>query len=115
VLEVIAENGTLSMYKAQATDLLDAIQCFEFAFHLHLMKMVVGITTDLSQALQRKDQYIVNAMNLFKFFKRRSQKMRDEGWESLLGEVPLFCDKHHIIVPNMLSLICYSREITPQC
>jgi len=43
-------------------------------------------------------------MNLVKFSKHRLQKMRDEGWESLLGEVFLFCDKHHIIVPNMLDL-----------
>ena len=56
VLEVIAKNGTLSIHKAQATDLLDAMQCFDFAFRLHLMKMVLEITNDLSQALQRKDQ-----------------------------------------------------------
>ena len=91
-------------YIAQATNLLNAIQCFEFTFHLYLMKMVWGITNNLSQALLRKDQDIVNAMNLVKFSKHRLQKMRDEGWESLLGEVFLFCDKHHIIVPNMLDL-----------
>jgi len=84
--------------------LLDVIQCFEFAFHLHLTKMVLGITNDLSQALQRKDQDIVNAMNLFKFSKHRLQKMRVKGWQSLLREIFLFCDKHHIIIPNMLGL-----------
>jgi len=52
VHEVITENGTLSIHKAQATDLLDALQCFEFAFHLYLRKIVLRITNDLSQALQ---------------------------------------------------------------
>jgi len=104
VLEVIVENRSLSIHKTQTTDLLDAVQCFEFKFHLHLMKMALRITNDLSQALQRKDQDIMNAMNLVKFSKHHLQKMRVEGWESLLGEVFLFCDKHHIIVPNMLDL-----------
>ena len=87
VLEVIAENGTRSIHKAQATDLLDAIQCFEFTFRLHLMKMFLGITNDLSQALRRKNQDFVNTMNLVKFSKHRLQKMRYEGWESFLSEV----------------------------
>ena len=105
VHEVITENGTLSIHKAQATDLLDAIQRFEFTFHLYLMKMVLGITNDLSQALQRKDQNIVNAINLVNFSKHclqkmRDQKMRDEVWKSLLGEV-------------YVRLICYLREFTP--
>ena len=106
VLEVIAENGTLSIHKVQATNLLDAIQCFEFAFHLHLMKMALGITNDLSQVLQRIDQDIVNALNLVKLSKHRLQRMTDEGWKSLLAKISLFCNKHHIIVSNM--------EITPQ-
>lgn len=71
VLEVIAEDGALSIQKTQATDFLDAMQCFEFVFHLHLMKMILGITNDLSKALQRKDQDLVNAMDLVKFSKQR--------------------------------------------
>ena len=47
------------------------------------MKDVLGITNDLSQALQRKDQDIVNAITLVKISKERLQKMRDLGWDSL--------------------------------
>ena len=37
------------------------MQSFEFIFILHLMKNILGITHELSQALQRSDQDIVNA------------------------------------------------------
>ena len=46
----------------------------------------------------------MNAINLIKFSKHRLQKMNYEGLESFLGKVFLFCDKHHMIVPNMLDL-----------
>ncbi|KRH32516.1 hypothetical protein GLYMA_10G055700v4 [Glycine max] len=74
---------------------------FDFAFTLHLMKNVLGISNELSQALQRKDQDIINAMNLVNITKLRLQTMRDNGWESLLQEVNSFCDKHFINIPNM--------------
>jgi hypothetical protein len=65
------------------------------------MKNIFGITNDLSQALQRKDQDIVNAMTLVKVTKGQLQRMRDDGWESLLNQVSLFCAKHNIIISNM--------------
>jgi hypothetical protein len=43
---------------------LAATQTFEFAFNLHLKKSVFEITNELSQALQRKNQDILNAMKL---------------------------------------------------
>ena len=79
VLEVVENDGTLSEQRAEASDLLDAIQSFEFAFQLHLMKTVLGISNELSQALQKKDQDIVNAMSLVKVSKERLQKLRDNG------------------------------------
>ena len=65
------------------------------------MQVVLGITNDFSQALQRKDQDIVNAMVLVKISKKRLQAMRDDGWEELLNEVSLFCIKHKIDISNM--------------
>jgi hypothetical protein len=41
----------------------------EFSFNLHLVKSVLGITNELSQALQRKDQDILNAMKLIEVSK----------------------------------------------
>ena len=69
VLLVIGEDETLAKQRAQADNLLVLIPCFEFVFTLHLMKTILGITNDLSQALQRKDQDIVNAMALVKVTK----------------------------------------------
>jgi hypothetical protein len=51
---------------------------FKFAFALHLMKNILGITNELLLALQKKIEDIVNAMTLVKMFKQRLQTMRDD-------------------------------------
>ena len=56
-----------------------SILSFEFVFALYLMKNILGITNELSIALQKKNQDIVNAMDLVKMFKQRLQVMRDDG------------------------------------
>ncbi|XP_057989368.1 uncharacterized protein LOC131169188 [Hevea brasiliensis] len=81
--------------------MLDIMNRFEFVFVLHLMKKILGITHELSQVLQRKDQDIVNAMNLVKVSKCRLQVIRENGWESLLLEVLEFCGKYDITVSDM--------------
>ncbi|GMP54230.1 hypothetical protein CsSME_00019458 [Camellia sinensis var. sinensis] len=103
----------------QANILLDSIQSFEFVFNLHLMKTILAITSELSQALQRKDQDIVNAMNLVQISKVRLQKMRESGWTSLLDNIFSFCEKHEINVPQMEDMFvargrkrCNAQEIT---
>nr|XP_011470518.1 PREDICTED: uncharacterized protein LOC101295762 [Fragaria vesca subsp. vesca] len=60
-----------------------------------------GISHELSQALQRDDQDIVNAMDLVKICKRKLQNLKDNGWDSLLDQVVIFCGKENIMVPNM--------------
>lgn len=65
------------------------------------MRNILGATDELSQALQRKDQDIVNAMNLVRLCKLQLQTMRQSGWNSLVDEVTFFCVKHDIDVPNM--------------
>ncbi|CAN6697955.1 unnamed protein product [Malus baccata var. baccata] len=64
---------------SEATGLFKDIQTFDFVFHLFLMRLILGITNELSQALQKKDQDIVNAM-------------------------ALFCEEHDIVIPNMEDL-----------
>ncbi|GMP47764.1 hypothetical protein CsSME_00015351 [Camellia sinensis var. sinensis] len=91
VLEMISEDGSNSEQRAEANVLLDSIQSFEFVFTLHLIKIILAITSKLSQALQRKDQDVVNAMNL----------MRENGWTSLLDDILSFCEKHEIDVSQM--------------
>ena len=62
------------------------------------------MTSDLSQALQRKDQDIVNAMMLVKHSKRRLQTLRDNGWDGFLEEVTSFCSSYEVVAPTMEEL-----------
>ncbi|CAN6715960.1 unnamed protein product [Malus baccata var. baccata] len=73
-------------------------QCYDGASN---MRVILGLTNDLSQALQRKDQEIVNAMALVKSCKEKLYWMRNNGFDALVDEVSSFCEKHHIDVPNM--------------
>ena len=79
VLEIIVDDGMNSEQRCEASNLLDSIQSFDFVLSLHLMRNVLGVTNELSKALQRKDQDIVNAMSLVKVCKQRLQMMRDSG------------------------------------
>ncbi|CAN6554381.1 unnamed protein product [Malus baccata var. baccata] len=88
----------------EATRLFKDIQTFDFAFHLFLMRLILGITNELSQALQKKDQDIVNAMALVEVCKQRLQSLRDDDFGDLLQDVEKFCEEHDIIVPNMEDL-----------
>ena len=101
VIGAVMEDGTTSEQRAEARVLLQLLDTFEFAFCLYLMKTILGITNELSQALQRKDQDIVNAMNLVRIAKVRLQSMRDSGWLQLLNQVTTFCEKHDMECLNM--------------
>ncbi|XP_024178694.1 zinc finger MYM-type protein 1-like [Rosa chinensis] len=79
ILEVVRMDGTSYEQKLEARVLLDYMRSYEFIFCLHLMRQVLGITNDLSKALQKKDQDIVNAMNLVTVCKERLQPMRESG------------------------------------
>ncbi|KAI5333068.1 hypothetical protein L3X38_023198 [Prunus dulcis] len=74
---------------------------FQFVFHLFLMNAILGLTNDVSEALQKKDQVIVNAMVLVKSCKEKLHWMRNNGFDALVEKVSSFCDKHHIDAPNM--------------
>ena len=62
----------------------------------------MALTNDLSLALQRKYEGIINAIGLVKIFKQRIQEMRDSGWESLVIEVSSFYEKNIINVSKMM-------------
>ena len=57
VLEIIEEDG-LSDQKFEARSIMRSILSFEFVFALHLMKNILGITNELSIALQKKKKKI---------------------------------------------------------
>ncbi|XP_016652229.1 PREDICTED: uncharacterized protein LOC107881835 [Prunus mume] len=100
VLQMVIDDNTNDS-AGEANKLMRKIRTFEFVFHIFLMKAILGLTNDLSQALQRKDQEIVNAMVLVKSCKEKLHWMRNNGFDALVNEVSSFCDKHHIDVSNM--------------
>ena len=53
VLKIIEEDG-LSDHKVETQSIMRSILFFEFVFALHLMKNILGITNELSLALQKK-------------------------------------------------------------
>ncbi|XP_042044499.1 uncharacterized protein LOC121790315 [Salvia splendens] len=106
VLEYVGENGLDDSIRAEADDVLEIINSFEFVFVLHLMKQILGITHELSQVLQKKDQDIVNAMNLVKVAKSRLQIMREKDWDVLLADVSKF-------VANM-NWMCLTWKMTQE-
>ena len=53
VLEIIEEDG-LSDQKVEAQSIIKSILSFEFVFALYLIKNILGITNELSIALQKK-------------------------------------------------------------
>ncbi|CAN6719472.1 unnamed protein product [Malus baccata var. baccata] len=88
----------------ETSQLFHNIQTFDFVFHIFLMRLILGVTNELSQALQKKDQDIVNAMALVEVCKQRLQSLRDDDFGDLLDDVQKFCQEHDIVVPNMKDL-----------
>jgi len=99
ILESVDDTSSAEK-RGEAALIREKMRIFEFAFSIHLMRSILGITIELSLALQRKYQDIVNAMNLLKIVKQRFQEIRCDGWESFLTEV-FFCAQYDIEIPNM--------------
>ncbi|XP_056689223.1 uncharacterized protein [Spinacia oleracea] len=100
-LEYIDEEGIEVDHRGEARIMKKLVETFDFVFPLHLMLSLLGITNDLSLALQRKDEDIVNAMDLVHTTRQRLQVIRDEGWESMINGVSSFCEARDISVLNM--------------
>ncbi|XP_022877492.1 uncharacterized protein LOC111395637 [Olea europaea var. sylvestris] len=107
VLEMIVDVESYPNQRSWANYLLDWMQSFDFAFSLHLMRTILGISNELSKALQKKDEDIVNAINLVKVCKQQLQLIRENGWDSLLEQVRSFCQKHYIDALNMDGTFTY--------
>ncbi|KAI3715575.1 hypothetical protein L6452_22561 [Arctium lappa] len=101
VLNDIATEGSTSSQKGDARYAFTHALSFDFVIVIHVMKEIMGITDKLCQTLQQKSQDIVNALTLVSTTKSLIQKLRDEGWESLLDQVVSFCNCNCIPVPDM--------------
>ncbi|XP_047264142.1 uncharacterized protein LOC124896601 [Capsicum annuum] len=62
---------------------------------------ILVMSNELSASLQRKEQDIVNAMIFLDITKTKLQLLRDDGWNALMNEVRVCCDKHENSVPKM--------------
>jgi len=85
-----------------AQTMLTVFKSFEFVFLLHLMNEIFRYTNDLCNALQKREQDIVNAMDLLEFTKVELDVLRqDSGWQEFLTKVTSFCEKHNVKVVDM--------------
>lgn len=100
-LEVICENATDLDLKGISCGLLKNIETFKFALILHLMKDILEITNDLSEALQQKIHNIIDVVTMVQVMKLQLQSLKEEKWETFLEDVKKFCITNFIEVPNM--------------
>ncbi|GAV78822.1 LOW QUALITY PROTEIN: hypothetical protein CFOL_v3_22287, partial [Cephalotus follicularis] len=82
VLDNISADRSNFTQRAQPHATHDNLTSFEFVFILHLMKESLEITDSLCQALQRRSQDILNAMDLVSSTKKLIQ-VRETGWDTL--------------------------------
>ncbi|XP_061368215.1 uncharacterized protein LOC133311216 [Gastrolobium bilobum] len=101
LMKIIEDEPRNDAARTDAGCILYAMEDYEFAFLLHLMQLILGISYELSQALQRKDQDLLNAIGLVKVVKSRLQEVRDNGFDELLQETNIFANKYDIDIPNM--------------
>jgi glycine cleavage system regulatory protein len=106
VLENIALDRSTYSQRGDVAFSFKLLISFDFAFILHIMKNVMGITDVLCQALQQKSQDILNVMHLVTTTKTLIQKLRDDDWETLLEEVTSFYKHQDIEVPDIHA--CFS-------
>ncbi|XP_039135717.1 uncharacterized protein LOC120273135 [Dioscorea cayenensis subsp. rotundata] len=101
VLQNVHDDGASSNNRDIVASLIDKMENYQFIFVMYLMRRLLGMTNELSLALQQKDQNIVQAMRLIEAVKARLQHFRETGWEEFLEEVTSFCKGNSIDVPNM--------------
>ncbi|KAI3727780.1 hypothetical protein L6452_16400 [Arctium lappa] len=101
VLEYVEDDGDNGSTRLQASGLLSYFKTFEFVFYMHLILTILGLTNSLSQALQRKDQDILEAVDLIGTTKAQLQMLRENGFDQVLEKCYSFCDKHEIVKLDM--------------
>ncbi|XP_076902696.1 uncharacterized protein LOC143557528 [Bidens hawaiensis] len=101
VLEYIENSGEISAHKSEAHGFQLYMKTFSFVFYLHLMKYILGVTNTLCEALQKKDQDMLNDIKLVKLTSEGLKSYRLEGFDSLLEDVTSFCAKYDIEVVDM--------------
>ena len=93
VLELIKLERETSTIRNDTTSRIAYLSCFNFAFTLQLMLNILGVTHDLPQALQKKDQNTANAMKLVQVTRKSLESMRNDRWNSLMDKTCTFLCK----------------------
>ncbi|XP_059658399.1 uncharacterized protein LOC132304681 [Cornus florida] len=112
VLNNLIEDGCNYKIRGDADTAFNTLRSFQFVFILHLIKDITGITNILCQALQQKDEDIVNAMQLVSSTKQIIMILRENDWNKLFDIVKSFCECHNIDVPDLS--VPYTKKIKGQ-
>ncbi|KAH7691788.1 Ribonuclease H-like protein [Dioscorea alata] len=114
VLENVCNDGNVAEQRGMASGLIQRMESFEFIFILHLMIKVLGLTNDLSNVLQQKDQNIVNVIGLIVTVKELMQGLRENGWKivyqfevvrDMEDSIPMVQTDKHLTLPLVYYLI----------
>ncbi|XP_042016087.1 zinc finger MYM-type protein 1-like [Salvia splendens] len=105
VLEVVRDDATLRDNRSTTEGLIERMDNYEFVFTLHLMKHLLRITNELSIALQKKDQNIIQVISLIQSVKHQLQSFREYGWEDIHDQATKFCELHNISQVDMDEII----------
>ncbi|KAJ9535050.1 hypothetical protein OSB04_un001879, partial [Centaurea solstitialis] len=101
VIKYVKDDGDNGATRLQASGLLSYFKTFEFLFYMHLILTILELTNSLSQALQRKDQDTLEALDLIRTTKGQLQMLRENGFDQVLEKRYSFCDKHNIAKLDM--------------
>ncbi|KAH9779330.1 TTF-type domain-containing protein [Citrus sinensis] len=101
VLRKLVECGPNNIIRGEAKGACESMTSFKFVFILHLLNKVLGLSDLLCQALQIKSQDILNVVHLVSTTKKLLQRLRDNGWETFIENVVIFCEKNEIDMPGM--------------
>jgi hypothetical protein len=86
----------------EAQTMLKIFNSFEFDFLLHLMNEIFGYANDLCNALQKREQDIVNVIDFLEFTKVELDVLRqDAGWKEFLKTVISFCQERKVKVVDI--------------
>jgi hypothetical protein len=94
VLDIVSKDDRDWENRDHASNLQVYFQSFDSIFYLHLMLHILTITDCLSQALQRKDQDIVNAIRCVRSTRDYLTELIAHGWQKILQDTYAFCDLH---------------------
>ncbi|XP_024969580.1 uncharacterized protein LOC112508947 [Cynara cardunculus var. scolymus] len=104
VLEYVEDDGDNGASRLQAKGLLSYLKTFEFVFYMHLISTILGLTNSLSHALQRKDEDILEAIDLIGTTKGHIQMLRENGFDQIREFGDRFGEISTDLLQNMAAL-----------